>query len=94
MAFDPNNPNDVREFRSKLKVDLNKDMAALRSVKATIKDIGATKQGQDFIRQELGARAYTLGSNVDFSSDREAGLVAHELTHVIQQKQGRVKGTL
>jgi hypothetical protein len=40
----------------------------------------------------VGARAYTMGRNIVFataSPDRE--LVAHELTHVVQQRQGRAR---
>ncbi|WP_439959562.1 eCIS core domain-containing protein [Streptomyces luteocolor] len=43
---------------------------------------------------EVGARAYTSGSHVvigDGGSDRHT--LAHELTHVIQQRQGPVAGT-
>lgn len=50
--------------------------------------------------QELGAKAYTLGSDIAFdagSYDPDSGegkrLLAHELTHVVQQQQGRVEGT-
>lgn len=44
--------------------------------------------------QELGARAYTSGNHVvigDGGGDRHT--LAHELTHVIQQRQGPVAGT-
>lgn len=43
---------------------------------------------------ELGARAYTSGSHIvigDGGADRHT--LAHELTHVIQQRQGPVAGT-
>ncbi|MGW4036787.1 eCIS core domain-containing protein [Streptomyces sp. NPDC004778] len=43
---------------------------------------------------EVGARAYTSGSHVvigDGGGDRHT--LAHELTHVIQQRQGQVAGT-
>lgn len=43
---------------------------------------------------EIGARAYTSGSHVvlgDGGGDRHT--LAHELTHVVQQRQGRVAGT-
>ncbi len=43
---------------------------------------------------ELGARAYTSGSHVvigDGGADRHT--LAHELTHVVQQRQGPVAGT-
>lgn len=46
--------------------------------------------------QSIGARAYTSGSSIHFASgayqpDTPAGkkLLAHELTHVVQQKQGQ-----
>ncbi|MDN0075092.1 DUF4157 domain-containing protein [Crenobacter sp. SG2303] len=49
--------------------------------------------------QALNALAYTVGRNVvfgagRFSPDTEAGdgLLAHELTHVVQQRQGRATG--
>jgi hypothetical protein len=53
----------------------------------------------DSLNQELGARAFTTGQDVFFkqgeynpgsSGGRE--LIAHELTHVVQQSAGRVPG--
>jgi len=41
--------------------------------------------------EELGARAYTKGSQIHIASGEEDTL-EHELGHVVQQKQGRVKG--
>ncbi|WP_406134611.1 DUF4157 domain-containing protein [Streptomyces sp. NBC_01089] len=44
--------------------------------------------------QEIGARAYTSGSHIvlgEGGSDRHT--LAHELTHVVQQRQGPVLGT-
>lgn len=44
---------------------------------------------------DLGARAYTVGESIAFrdpSPDRE--LVAHELTHVVQQRGGRDQGAM
>jgi uncharacterized protein DUF4157 len=50
--------------------------------------------------QDVGARAYTVGSDVVFqrdayspSSDEGRTTLAHELTHVIQQRSGPVDGT-
>ncbi|MFI0901691.1 DUF4157 domain-containing protein [Streptomyces sp. NPDC020983] len=49
---------------------------------------------------EVGARAYTVGSDIVFQRDAydpasDAGrtTLAHELTHVVQQRQGPVDGT-
>src|SRR4051794_32570705 len=49
--------------------------------------------------QAVGAHAYTVGSNVVFqrdrydpSSDEGRQTLAHELTHVVQQRQGPVDG--
>jgi hypothetical protein len=48
---------------------------------------------------QLGARAFALGSSLFFApgaydpgSDVGLGLLAHELSHVVQQKQGRASG--
>ena len=50
--------------------------------------------------QSVGAHAYTVGSNVVFQRDAydpssQAGrtTIAHELTHVVQQRSGPVEGT-
>ncbi|GAA2261322.1 hypothetical protein GCM10010145_30690 [Streptomyces ruber] len=44
--------------------------------------------------QELGARAYTSGEHVVLGSQgADKHTLAHELTHVIQQRQGPVSGT-
>lgn len=41
----------------------------------------------------VGARAYTLGRDIVFASPApERELVAHELAHVVQQRQGRARG--
>jgi hypothetical protein len=49
---------------------------------------------------ELGAAAYTQGADIHFApgrfdpgSDRGQRLIAHELAHVVQQRQGRVATT-
>lgn len=43
---------------------------------------------------ELGARAYTSGNHiVSAASDIDKHTLAHELTHVVQQRQGPVAGT-
>lgn len=43
---------------------------------------------------EVGARAYTSGSHVVIGSgDADRHTLAHELTHVVQQRQGPVAGT-
>jgi hypothetical protein len=49
---------------------------------------------------EVGARAYTVGNDVvfqrdayDTASDAGRTTLAHELTHVMQQRQGPVDGT-
>ncbi|MER5889659.1 DUF4157 domain-containing protein [Streptomyces sp. NPDC001941] len=43
---------------------------------------------------EIGARAYTSGSHVVVTdAGRDKHTLAHELTHVIQQRQGPVSGT-
>ena len=58
-------------------------------------DASATESARSF-----GAQAYTVGSDVVVQADRwapdtDAGrhLLAHELTHVVQQKAGPVDGT-
>lgn len=50
--------------------------------------------------QEVGAHAYTVGNNVVFqrdaydpSSQQGRTMLAHELTHVVQQRSGPVDGT-
>jgi hypothetical protein len=51
----------------------------------------------DELSQQLGARAFTTGNDVFFregayqpSSEDGRGLIAHELTHVVQQRAARV----
>jgi hypothetical protein len=41
----------------------------------------------------VGARAYTFGSHVVIGGGADKHTLAHELTHVIQQRQGPVTGT-
>jgi flagellar biosynthesis GTPase FlhF len=49
------------------------------------------------LNRSLGAQAFTTGSDVFFGSDsgaRDKGLLAHELTHVVQQRGMRGSGDL
>jgi hypothetical protein len=53
------------------------------------------------LAQRMGARAFTTGRDLYFAageydpgSPRGQGLLAHELTHVVQQRQGRAVGTV
>ena len=50
--------------------------------------------------KSVNAQAYTVGSNIVFQRDKydpasDAGkhMIAHELTHVVQQRNGPVDGT-
>jgi Domain of unknown function (DUF4157) len=43
--------------------------------------------------KELGAKAFTIGNDIYFAKPgdaRDAGILAHELTHVVQQSGGRM----
>ena len=58
-----------------------------------------TDSEADALNQQLSARAFTTGQDVFFSegkyspgSDSGRGLIAHELTHVVQQSTGKVGG--
>jgi len=42
---------------------------------------------------EIGARAYTVGDHVVIGGGADKRTLAHELTHVVQQRQGPVGGT-
>ncbi|MFF1375591.1 DUF4157 domain-containing protein [Streptomyces sp. NPDC058308] len=71
--------------RSDMEARLGADFSDVR-----IHDDSAAKDSA----AEVGARAYTSGSHVvigDGGADRHT--LAHELTHVIQQRQGPVAGT-
>jgi hypothetical protein len=55
-----------------------------------------TDDGSAAVSRELGARAFTVGEDVAFGPGRYAPhtqdgrqLIAHELTHVVQQRQGQ-----
>lgn len=64
-------------------------------------DVRVHSDGEaDASAKSVGAHAYTVGSNVVFrrdkydpSSSEGQRMLAHELTHVIQQRQGPVDGT-
>ncbi|MBL4807584.1 MAG: DUF4157 domain-containing protein [Rhodobacteraceae bacterium] len=46
------------------------------------------------IAKKLGAKAFTCGYDVHFAKAGDAGnlqLIAHELTHVVQQQGGKIK---
>jgi hypothetical protein len=42
---------------------------------------------------EIGARAYTSGEHIVIAGEADQHTLAHELTHVVQQRQGPVAGT-
>lgn len=63
-------------------------------------DFSAVRVHEDGRAASLGALAYTQGTNIHFASgqyqpDTRQGqeLLGHELTHVVQQRQGRVQTT-
>jgi hypothetical protein len=39
---------------------------------------------------QLGARSFTQGEDIHFAPGQEHRLLGHELTHVVQQRSGRV----
>lgn len=49
-----------------------------------------TDSNSDGLNKSIGAKAFTTGTQVAFSASPHADLLAHELTHVIQQ--GHAKG--
>ncbi|MFB8077437.1 DUF4157 domain-containing protein [Streptomyces sp. NPDC056013] len=72
-------------LRTEMESRLGADFSDVR-----IHDSGAARASA----AEIGARAYTSGNNVvigDGGGDKHT--LAHELTHVIQQRQGPVSGT-
>jgi hypothetical protein len=59
-----------------------------------------TSPQADHLSQSLGAKAFTAGNDIFFSNGQYdptsvegAGLIAHEVAHTVQQRQGRVLGT-
>jgi hypothetical protein len=55
-----------------------------------------TDAESDALNRSISARAFTTGSDVFFRSDASPGdrqLLAHELTHVVQQRSGGAGGT-
>ncbi len=77
-------PNEVRE---KMEALLGMDLSDVR-----------IHEGPQ--AERMGARAFTLGTNVFFApgqyqpwTPEGQALLAHELTHVVQQAQGRVTPT-
>jgi hypothetical protein len=85
----PNNTGLPDEVKSKMETSLNSDFSDVRmhpdSSKAT----------------EVGALAYTQGSDIHFApgqfkpgSPDGHQLIGHELSHVIQQREGRVQPTI
>lgn len=61
-------------------------------------DFSAVRVHEDGAAQDMGAVAFTRGTNIhvspgaaDVSSTRGQELLAHELTHVVQQREGRVR---
>ena len=72
-----------------------------RSIGADFSDVRVhTGSEADSSAKSLGAHAYTVGSDVVFAqgrfdpaSDNGQRTLAHELTHVVQQRSGPVEGT-
>ncbi|MFJ3902926.1 DUF4157 domain-containing protein [Streptomyces sp. NPDC090025] len=80
----PGQPLDA-SLRSEMEGRLGADFSDVRV------HTGSTAQRS---ADELGARAYTSGNHVVLpDGGRDKHTLAHELTHVIQQRQGPVSGT-
>ena len=81
---------------TKLPEDVKKKMEA--SFQADFSEVNIYPESQS--AKDVGALAYTQGENVHFSPgqfkpDTNSGqeLIGHEITHVVQQRQGRVQPT-
>lgn len=90
VAGDGGEPLDAGT-RSDMEARLGADFTDVRVHTGTTADASAT---------EVGARAYTVGNHIvfqrdayDTASDAGRTTLAHELTHVVQQRQGPVDGT-
>ncbi len=77
-----------KELQAKMETAFNSDFSAVRIHHGS--SAGA-----------LGARAYTQGTNIHFApgeydpgSEKGQSLLGHELAHVVQQSQGRVRSTM
>ncbi|MFJ6054616.1 DUF4157 domain-containing protein [Streptomyces sp. NPDC092307] len=77
-----------RGLRERMEQRLGADLATVRTHEGTAADTSA---------QALSADAYTTGEHIVFSSSHapaaDPELLAHELTHVLQQRRGPVPGT-
>jgi len=73
-----------------------------QSFKADFSDVRVhTDSEADALNQQLSARAFTTGQDIFFrdgeyspGSDSGRKLIAHELTHVVQQNAGRNRGSV
>jgi hypothetical protein len=96
--------NKSQSSKSGLPNDVNSKMPASQSIGAGWENAFATSfkdvniHTNDKSASELGALAYTQGNDVHFApgqfnpnSKKGQELIGHELTHVVQQKEGRVK---
>jgi hypothetical protein len=98
MALDPEAPLQVPRLGAGAPLPEQVRRAMERSFHA---DFGAVRIHEDPHVAALGAEAYTRGADIAFAPGRyqpesAAGLelLGHELAHVVQQAQGRVRPTL
>jgi Domain of unknown function (DUF4157) len=96
MTDDEAVANATRGSGSPLTADVRVQMESVLGA-----DFGSVRvHHDDASTRQLGAHAYTTGDNIVFAagqynptSPSGLGTLAHELTHVVQQRQGPVDGT-
>jgi hypothetical protein len=71
--MDPNVNAKVRELAKQLKITEDQALTV-----AVMKGI-----------ESLGASAFAQGTDISFSGSSSGQIMAHEATHMVQQKQGR-----
>lgn len=85
--FNPNNPQQVKEFELLIVNEVTKKVGRLEKSPKAIAHVAGTQQGREYLSRKLGSKALRLSANIGKASHREIDLIAHELAHVIQQSR-------
>jgi len=85
--FNPYNPQQVKEFERLIVKETSTKVGKLEKAPQAIVHVASTQLGREYLAKKLGSKAYRFGRNLGKANHREISLLAHELSHVIQQSR-------
>ncbi len=84
--FNPANPQQVREFEDLVKRETRVKVGPLDKTPKAIAHVASTQPGREYLARMVGSKAYRLGRSFERAHSKEIKALAHELSHVMQQR--------